>query len=663
MTQVASSPTISASSGSFRNRQPSNRSLVQENNTDSNIPSSPTSPSRSRRYTLLKTLGTGTYGQVYLCQDARAAKMRSPNASFRLDSPTRKHSQSNLSRSINQGTSDAPLLAVKVANKEAAYRRSALNESKVLQLLAANHETVRWVETYEESGHICIVTELLTKTIYEIMKQRSFAPMALAEVRSVIGNVCRSLSALHRLGYMHCDVKPENIMLRSATEGAASSCLIDFGAVRALSENAYFDIQSLWYRAPEVLCSVPYTPKIDAWSVGCLVFELATGGPLFPGTSAQDELLRIVDMMGSPSQQACANNAGMRYAPGPTAKAEKAIDERIYALHGRGRTSEAVVDLIYQLLNPDESRRISCEEALAHVFLNPKPRTVVPRSRRGDASMNASMSSHPRSPQTHPSSQSLSSSATKPPAYIMGSISSASNSMGWGVATNTAPTNGDAFGQQTPAQGMSHGPYGGGEGFPPSPVFAGQQGSLSLAQQSSPMLPNPIGGGIGPSIAGVYGSYAHPHQHPHHSHHHQQQQQVGSPIVGPQSLPPVIAPHSPLLGHQQAPGYHQQSSPLMLPSNVCPPPVFSTASAFGLHGGGIGMQQPSPMQWHSGHSSALPLAHPQTDRMGNSSSSAGGVSGSSLPSGSGGVVVGALPILPPLGSSGLAREAQGENMW
>lgn len=42
------------------------------------------------------------------------------------------------------------------------------------------------------------------------------------------------------------------------------ACVIDFGAVRQFHENAYFDVQSLWYRAPEVLCGIPYTPSIDA---------------------------------------------------------------------------------------------------------------------------------------------------------------------------------------------------------------------------------------------------------------------------------------------------------------------------------------------------------------------------------------------------------------
>lgn len=377
-------------------------------------PVSPASPKKEKagggpRYELLQTLGTGTYGQVFLCRKSCQATTLTSGGSSSSSSgpyspassstpsmgspnPSRKQSQRRLL--ANSQEDDAPTVvvenspapkpyAVKVANKEAAYRRSALNESKVLQLLASSPETVRWVETYEENGHICIVTELLTKTVYEVMKQREFAPMPMGDVRAVTTNVARSLAALHRLGYMHCDVKPENVMLRSLQEGMQSACLIDFGAVRALHENAYFDIQSLWYRAPEVLCSVPYTPKIDSWSLGCLIFELATGSPLFPGTSASDELMRIVDTMGAPSPQACASipSSSLRasvsaqsFSPqkvGTRGKAEKAIDERIYGVHGRDKQVQALVSLLHALLSPDESQRISCEEALSHPFLRP----------------------------------------------------------------------------------------------------------------------------------------------------------------------------------------------------------------------------------------------------------------------------------------------------
>lgn len=62
----------------------------------------------------------------------------------------------------------------------------------------------------------------------------------------------------------------------------------------------YTYIQSRYYRAPEVILGVPYTTSIDVWSLGCVLFELYTGTPLFPGENESDQLLCIIEILGSP---------------------------------------------------------------------------------------------------------------------------------------------------------------------------------------------------------------------------------------------------------------------------------------------------------------------------------------------------------------------------
>ena len=54
-----------------------------------------------------------------------------------------------------------------------------------------------------------------------------------------------------------------------------------------------FQVVTLWYRAPEVLLGCPYATPVDIWSVGCILAELNTLKPLFPGTSEADQLDRI----------------------------------------------------------------------------------------------------------------------------------------------------------------------------------------------------------------------------------------------------------------------------------------------------------------------------------------------------------------------------------
>ena len=58
---------------------------------------------------------------------------------------------------------------------------------------------------------------------------------------------------------------------------------------------------TLWYRAPEVLLGTSYATPVDIWSCGCILAELFTRKPLFPGKYETDQLARIFSVLGTPS--------------------------------------------------------------------------------------------------------------------------------------------------------------------------------------------------------------------------------------------------------------------------------------------------------------------------------------------------------------------------
>lgn len=76
-------------------------------------------------------------------------------------------------------------------------------------------------------------------------------------------------------------MKPENILFESANNGKIR--VIDFGSSCFIYERVYTYIQSRYYRAPEVMLGIPYTTAIDMWSLGCMLAEMYTGIPIFPG--------------------------------------------------------------------------------------------------------------------------------------------------------------------------------------------------------------------------------------------------------------------------------------------------------------------------------------------------------------------------------------------
>jgi serine/threonine protein kinase len=293
------------------------------------------------KYQAQCVIGTGTYGKVFRCLDRESSCE----------------------------------VAVKVAHREAAYRRSAIKEAQTLAALrssAAAESVVGILESFEDGGCICIATELLYENVYEVMRKRQFVPFTLEEVRRIGRTTLTALSTLHTLGSIHCDVKPENVMLRD--EHGRDSCLIDFGAVRQLHENQYYDVQSLWYRAPEVICGLPYTPLIDAWSTGCLLFELFTGNPLLPGDSSQDQITRIINLLGYPSPGASSSGQNSRTLC--FTKTSQTTSLAALLLQSSSATGihpnelSSFCDLLCRLLHPNEQLRMSCEAALQHPFFD-----------------------------------------------------------------------------------------------------------------------------------------------------------------------------------------------------------------------------------------------------------------------------------------------------
>jgi len=85
---------------------------------------------------------------------------------------------------------------------------------------------------------------------------------------------------------IHCDLKPENILLRKKNKSGIK--IIDFGSSCFGDKRVYTYIQSRFYRSPEVIFGLEYSTAIDMWSFGCVLFELYTGDPLFPGESESE---------------------------------------------------------------------------------------------------------------------------------------------------------------------------------------------------------------------------------------------------------------------------------------------------------------------------------------------------------------------------------------
>jgi serine/threonine protein kinase len=100
------------------------------------------------------------------------------------------------------------------------------------------------------------------------------------------------------MGFVHCDVKPENILWTGSRRNSVK--LIDFGCCCSAGRPFFTYVQSRFYRAPEVIMGFSYSTPVDVWSFACVICELITGRPLFPGRSESDQLMHILSVIGFP---------------------------------------------------------------------------------------------------------------------------------------------------------------------------------------------------------------------------------------------------------------------------------------------------------------------------------------------------------------------------
>jgi serine/threonine protein kinase len=141
-----------------------------------------------------------------------------------------------------------------------------------------------------------IVMELLGPSLLDRLRGRDQKGLGIVAVQSLARQVLSAVHELHSAGILHADIKPENILYVDDTYESVK--LIDFGSAETLPRESPRLIQSLWYRAPEVVLQVESTEKVDLWSVGCVLYEAFMGNPLFAPDSPIELLNRIVSLFG-----------------------------------------------------------------------------------------------------------------------------------------------------------------------------------------------------------------------------------------------------------------------------------------------------------------------------------------------------------------------------
>ena len=148
------------------------------------------------------------------------------------------------------------------------------------------------------------VFEFCDKNLEDILKEMEKMPpgshIPLPDIKRYIKEILNGLHHMHQLRIVHRDLKPENILLKN---GQVKIC--DFGSSKFIDEERFKNtpyVVSRYYRAPElILAATKYNEAIDIWAVGCILFELLTRTPLFPGDTEGLQILEQSCVLGSPT--------------------------------------------------------------------------------------------------------------------------------------------------------------------------------------------------------------------------------------------------------------------------------------------------------------------------------------------------------------------------
>ncbi|XP_041566071.1 mitogen-activated protein kinase ERK-A isoform X3 [Drosophila elegans] len=181
--------------------------------------------------------------------------------------------------------------------------------------------------------------------------------------------ILRGLKYIHSANVLHRDLKPSNLLLNKTCDLK----ICDFGLARiADPEHDHTGflteyVATRWYRAPEIMLnSKGYTKSIDIWSVGCILAEMLSNRPIFPGKHYLDQLNHILGVLGSPSRQdleCIINDKARNYLESLPFKPNVPWS-RLFP-----NADALALDLLGKMLTFNPHKRVPVEEALAHPYL------------------------------------------------------------------------------------------------------------------------------------------------------------------------------------------------------------------------------------------------------------------------------------------------------
>jgi serine/threonine protein kinase len=303
---------------------------------------------------MLKHLGSGSYGDVYLCQDTRSGN-----------------------RVAVKHVKDAPSQG-KVALREIRFlaRLRHPNLLHLLDLCAVPSKKFR---------DMFLVLPYLP-TDLDLVIHESTWPLSDKKARVIVSQILQACGHLHAAGVAHRDLKPANVLIShdfkvKVCDFGLARCGVDFNTEVDKSETTprhgggghpghlTEHVVTREYRAPEVmLLPKHYTSAIDIWSIGCILGELLLRKVMFEGKGPVELICRMAEVLGTPTENDLEwlpkDSDAYRFVK----LACPLVKGRSLAILFDGKPS-ASVDLMRRLLSWDPRQRLTAAQAQKHEYI------------------------------------------------------------------------------------------------------------------------------------------------------------------------------------------------------------------------------------------------------------------------------------------------------
>lgn len=295
----------------------------------------------TKKYDVKKRLGKGAYGIVWKAIDKKTGEVLAVKKIF----------------DAFRNNTDAQR-----TYREIMFLQEFGDHSNIIRL--------RNVIKAENDKDIYLIFEFMETDLHNVIKRGNI--LSDVHKRYIMYQLLTATKYIHSGNVIHRDYKPSNVLL----DGHCTVKVCDFGLARSLYKVTVDDqgdpnlteyVATRWYRAPEILlASHRYTKGVDMWSLGCILGEMLSGKPVFPGSSTINQIERIIASIDPPTTDDVEN---IQSAYGPSLLEKASRRPRVPLDDLMANASKDAIDLLHGLLQFNPDKRLTADQALKHPYV------------------------------------------------------------------------------------------------------------------------------------------------------------------------------------------------------------------------------------------------------------------------------------------------------